>query len=230
MTPRRFVLGLLVFYFALSVDRALPEPRLKPKPEPTRVESVRHALDRIAGRNQGRLGRPGNALNLVFVGSESSVRGAMISAGWTEVPRTIRESVAAGLSELMTGRTLAAAPPMNDYWLDGRRQDMNWALPTKPIIARHHFRLWDTGLRDPAGRALWWGSGDYDFAVRWHDLSHVPDPDMNAERDYIAAALKSVGAARRVTYEALAQIPRAYANDKGYAFRNDGRVAVIEVD
>ena len=106
---------------------------------------------------------------------------------------------------------------------------MNWALPTRPLLARHHFRLWDTGMRDPQGRAVWWGSGDYDRNIRWRDFSHIPDPDMNAERDFIAAALRAVPLVRRVSYEALPQIPRRYANDKGYPFHNDGRVAVIEL-
>jgi hypothetical protein len=118
---------------------------------------------------------------------------------------------------------------MNEYWLDGRRQDMNWSIATKPLTARHHFRVWDTGLRDPRGRAVWWGAGDYDLKLRLYDLSHVRDPDLDAERDWIAASVKDSPLFERSSLVAHAGIPREGANDKGYTFHTDGRVALIEL-
>jgi hypothetical protein len=106
---------------------------------------------------------------------------------------------------------------------------MNWAIATKFLSARHHFRVWDTGLRDPKGRSIWWGAGDYDLEIRWHDLSHVRDPDIDAERDYVAESLKDSPRLERATLVAIPSIPRSGANDKGYAFRTDGRAAVIEL-
>jgi len=224
---RKFVLFLPVAFLALSLDRVLPE---KPAvPAPRRTVALEAAVAGLPGMNKGRFGREGNPLNLVFVGTEASLREALSNAGWTEVPGTIRASTAAGLHELLTGRPVSSAPPMNEYWLDGRRQDMNWSIPTKFLSARHHFRVWDTGLRDPKGRAIWWGAGDYDSAIRWHDLSHVRDPDIDAERDYIAASLKDSPRLERVTLTALQAIPRSGANDKGYTFHTDGRAAVIEL-
>jgi hypothetical protein len=224
---KRLALALPVVFLALSLDRVLPEKPQTPAPRKT-VELAAGVAD-LPGLNNGRFGRPGDALNLVFVGSAESVRESLSKAGWTELPGTIRASIARGLVELVSGKPIASAPPMNEYWLDGRRQDMNWAIPVKFIEARHHFRLWDTGLRDPRGRAIWWGSGDRDLSIRWHDLSHVPDPDMNAERDYIAASLKDQPLLERVTLTPVERIPREGANDKGYPFRTDGRAALIEL-
>lgn len=224
---RRLVLALPVFFLALSLDRVLPEA---PQP-PLAVRTV--PLDEAAaglpGMNTGRFGRAGNPLNLVFVGSEASLREALTRAGWTEVPGTIRASIGRGAAELLTGRPVASTPPMNEYWLGGRRQDMNWSIQTKFLTARHHFRVWDTGLRDPRGRAVWWGAGDYDLSIRWHDLSHVRDPDLDAERDFIAASLKDSAFLERASLVALPAIPREGANDKGYKFRTDGRAALIEL-
>lgn len=224
---KRLVLALPVVLLALSLDRVLPEKGVQPAPE--RAVSLEAAVAELPGLNNGRFGRAGDALNLVFVGSAESVRASLAGAGWTEVPGTIRASAGAGLVELLTGRTVASAPPMNEYWLDGRRQDMNWAIPIKFLSARHHFRLWDTGMRDPLGRAIWWGSGDRDLSIRWHDLSHVPDPDMNVERDFIAASLKSSPRLERVSLAPVPRIPREGANDKGYPFFTDGRAALIEL-
>lgn len=224
---KRLVLALPVLFLALSLDRVLPE---KPAaPAPRRTVALDEALAGLPGMNHGRFGRAGNPLNLVFVGTETGLREALTNAGWTEVPGTIRASIAAGAAELLTGRTVASTPPMNEYWLDGRRQDMNWAIATKFLSARHHFRVWDTGLRDPKGRAIWWGAGDYDLSIRWHDLSHVRDPDIDAERDFVAASLKDSPRLERVALVAVPSIPREGANDKGYAFHTDGRAALIEL-
>lgn len=224
---RRLVLALPVVFLALSLDRVLPEA---PQP-PLAARSVAldEALAGLPGMNTGRFGRVGNPLNLVFIGSEAALREALSRAGWTEVPGTIRASIGRGAAELLTGRTVASTPPMNEYWLGGRRQDMNWAIQTKFLTARHHFRVWDTGLRDERGRAVWWGAGDYDLSIRWHDLSHVRDPDLDAERDFIAASLKDSPLLERASLVALPAIPREGANDKGYAFRTDGRAALIEL-
>ncbi|MCM2305515.1 MAG: LssY C-terminal domain-containing protein [Elusimicrobia bacterium] len=224
---KRLVLALPVLFLALSLDRVLPEA---PQP-PLAVRSV--ALDEavagLPGMNTGRFGRVGNPLNLVFAGSETGLREALSGAGWTEVPGTIRASIAYGAAELLTGRTVASTPPMNEYWLGGRRQDMNWAIQTKFLTARHHFRVWDTGLRDERGRAIWWGAGDYDLSIRWHDLSHVRDPDLDAERDFIAASLKDSPLLERASLVSVPAVPREGANDKGYPFRTDGRAALIEL-
>lgn len=224
---RRLVLALPVVFLALSLDRVLPEA--PEAPLAVRTVALDEAVAGLPGMNTGRFGRVGNPLNLVFVGSEASLREALSRAGWTEVPGTIRSSIGRGAAELLTGRTVASTPPMNEYWLGGRRQDMNWAIATKFLSARHHFRVWDTGLRDPRGRAVWWGAGDYDLSIRWHDLSHVRDPDLDAERDFIAASLKDSPRLERASLVALPAIPREGANDKGYRFHADGRAALIEL-
>jgi hypothetical protein len=224
---RGLVLALPVVFLALSLDRILPEAPQAPLA--VRTSPFGEAVASLPGMNTGRFGRDGNPLNLVFVGSEEGLREALSRAGWTEVPGTIRASLAAGFVELFTGKTLSSTPPMNEYWLGGRRQDMNWAIATKPLTARHHFRVWDTGLRDERGRALWWGAGDYDLSIRWHDLSHVRDPDLDAERDFIAASLKDSPRLERAALVAVPSIPRWGANDKGYEFRTDGRAALIEL-
>ncbi|UPT74388.1 MAG: LssY C-terminal domain-containing protein [Elusimicrobiota bacterium] len=226
---RRVFLAVPVLFLALSLDRVLPERPAEPAPRRA-VASAEAEIAALPVMNKGRLGREGNPLNVVFVGNEIAVREALTTSGWTEVPGTIRRSLRLGLGELIRGRPVASFPPMNEYWLEGRRQDMNWSVPTKFLSARHHFRLWDTGLRDPQGRALWWGAGDYDLSIRWRDLSHVRDPDLDAERDWIAASLKDSPRLTRVTLVPHPSLPREGANDKGYKFHTDGRVALIELE
>lgn len=223
MTPRRLAPALPVLFLLLSLDRVMPDP---PAPA-SRVPGWEAALSAWPGRNEGRGGRAGDPLGFVFAGTPDAVRAALREAGWTEVPLTVRASLRKGARELLAGRRLTAFPPMNDYRLGGRRQDMNWAVAVRPVAERHHFRLWRTGARDARGRDLWWGSGNYDLSVRWWDLSHRPDPDADRERDYLAAGLAGSPRVESVTYVPAPQVPREGANDKGYPFRTDGRVAVI---
>ncbi|MFI5362015.1 MAG: LssY C-terminal domain-containing protein [Elusimicrobiota bacterium] len=221
---RPLVLALPAAYLLLSADRLAPD---RERPPITPHMTWDAAAPTLPPLDEGRFGRPGDPLNLVFVATPAAVRAALTEAGWTEVPTSVRGSLAAGIAELLDGRPLAAFPPMNDYRLIGRRQAMNWAIPVRPFEERHHFRLWFTGLVDPAGRPYWWGSGNYDRSIRWSDLSHRPDPDMDRERDFIVASLSRSKFLESAALVPLPQIPPRGANDKGYAYFTDGRAAVI---
>lgn len=221
---KRLVLALPATFLLLSLDRLAPEP---PPFGRFLIPSWEQAAISLPPTNEGRFGLPGDALNLVFIGTPQAVRTALTDAGWTEVPTSVRGSLVAGFQECLDGKPLAAFPPMNDYRLIGRRQNMNWARPVRPLEERHHFRLWATGMMDSSGRDVWWGSGNYDLSIRWRDFSHRPDPDMDRERDFITATLTSSHLLESLALVPMPQIPRAGANDKGYSFHNDGRAALI---
>lgn len=224
---KRFVLWLPVLFLLVSLDR-VESDRIFP-PAAATVSGWDEAASTFPGRNEGRFGLPGDPLNLVIVGHPEAVRAALRGAGWTEVPTSLRGSLWAGLKEFFTGRPVAAFPPMNDYRLRGRRQNMNWAMPVRFLQERHHFRLWKSGTVDRSGREFWWGSANYDQRVRWRDLSHVPDPDANKERDFIASTLMNSPRQRGIVILPAPQVPAEGENDKGYPFRTDGRVAVIDL-
>ena len=209
----------LLIVLASAVGR-LPGPADPPPSLAGRRLSLEDALRRLPGRNQAWSGLPGDALNLVFVGAEEKIIASLASAGWTRVPRSMASSIGAGLRELARGRWPAAFPPMHGYRLFGKLQDINFSIPTRFPLSRHHFRLWRSPFTDPAGRPIWWGSADYDVSIRWRDLSHRTDPDTTRERDFVAATLKDKAALRWLP---LPQIPKEGENDRGYAFRNDGR-------
>lgn len=223
---RKAVLALPALFLLLNADVLERHPRELP---PARTLPLEAALALLPGRNVGRLGRTGDALNLLFLGSPEQVAAALEDGGWTRLPPSIDASTAAGFDDLASGRPLTRFPPMNDYRLLGRLQDMNWVRVIKPLQTRHHFRLWRTGLFDASSRELWWGSGDYDLSIRWHDLSHRPDPDMDYERDYIGKTLSGKTGVEEISLVELPQIPRAGANDKGYPFRTDGRALLVRL-
>ena len=209
---KRLVLAVPAVFLALSLDRLAPAA---PPPPRAPVSGWAEAAPRLPVRSEGRFGRPGDPLNLVFIGAPADVRAALAGAGWTEIPAATRSALASG------------SLPMNDYHLRGRVQDMNWAMQVRPVLERHHFRLWRTGFVDPRGRDLWWGTANYDLRVRWSDFSHVPDPDSSKERDFIASSLKGSPLLESAVLVEVPGIPRDGFNDKGYAFRTDGRAALL---
>lgn len=223
---RRFVIALPLVTFALALDRVpAPDPEL---PRRTLADITR-AFPGLPARDEGRFQKPGDPLNMLFLGTDAQVRGALEHAGWTPLALTITASLREGAAELVAGRPLCRFPPMNDYRVLGRRQDMNWARVITPIETRHHFRLWRTGVFDPKGRELWWGSGNFDLSVRYRDLSHRPHPDMNLEREYLAETLAGSPHVEKLSRMTLAQIPLSGRNDKGYPFTSDGRALFVEL-
>ena len=193
-----------------------------PIPSPGPLESL---LARMPARSIGRFGRPGDPWNLLFLGSEAEVVSVLRAAGWTLLPRTISASLTAGLGQLLRGERLTLFPPMNEYRQFGRVQDQNWVMVTVPILRRHHFRLWAADER----RRVWWGSANYDMAARFWDLSHVPDPDIDAERAFIAGSLGGLPGVSGLETRPVPGLAREGANDKGYPFRTDGRVLVVRL-
>lgn len=193
------------------------------------ISFIESLYETLPGRNEGRFGRPGDALNIIFLGSEARIRLSLEKAGWVFLPLSIAECVKEGCKELLSGKPLTRFPPMNRYCLAGRPQNMNWVQVIKPIAARHHFRLWRTAINDESGRPVWWGSGNLDLSLRWADFSHRPDPDMNRERDFLARTLAGSPYMERMRVVDLPQIPTFGINDKGYAFNTDGRALIIEL-
>ncbi|MDE2290710.1 MAG: LssY C-terminal domain-containing protein [Elusimicrobia bacterium] len=179
--------------------------------------------------NSGRGGRPGDPWNLLFLGSEEALSSALRSGGWTRAPGSVLGSVAAGLGELARGRRLTRFPPLNAYRLFERVQDHGWVLVTRAVFERHHFRLWRAPFADADGRAVWWGSANYDRGARLCDLSHVPDPYTPAERDFIAGTLRGLAEVESVELRPAPQVPQRGTNDKGYPFFTDGRVLVVRL-
>lgn len=213
--------GVPVLILAAARVGAPPEAAL-----PSARKPLRSVLAELPGRNVGQFGRPGEPLNLLFIGSGERIRRALERAGWAELDTSVRVSFFQGLADLAEGRGLRRFPPMMKNSLAGRVQDLNFAIPVRSIFSRHHFRLWRLPYVDEKGRPLWWGSGSFDAAVRWRDLSHLPAPDTTQERDFIALTLENAGA--RLSWVSLPQIPLFGENDRGLPFVTDGRLLLAE--
>lgn len=224
---KRLLLSLPVCAMILQADRLFPFDR--PELPRRQVKELSTVFEDLPARDIGKWSRPADPLNLLFIGTEAAVVRALEGAGWTRIPVPISDCFWRGLGELWRGEPLRSFPPMSDFRVYGRVQDMNWVLVLSPLETRHHFRLWRTGYVDAGGRELWWGSGNFDKSIRLRDLSHRPDPDMNMERDYVGRTLEGSPLVESARLVALPQIPREGKNAHGYPFFTDGRALVVRL-
>ncbi|MBI4386310.1 MAG: LssY C-terminal domain-containing protein [Elusimicrobia bacterium] len=186
-------------------------------------------LPRLPGRNVGRFNRPGDPLNLVILGTSRQVCETLQSSGWIQIARTQWLALGRGLRHTISERRLHPSFPMNFYRLFGRFQDLNWVWHTSSFSTRHHFRLWETPFQDGKGRNLWWGSANYDMAIRWRRFCHVPEPDTSRERDFVRRSLDKSPRVDWLNLADLSQIPSQGLNDKGFPFHSDKKALVVSL-
>ncbi|MFO1313350.1 MAG: LssY C-terminal domain-containing protein [Burkholderiales bacterium] len=177
-------------------------------------------------------GHPGDPVNIALVGTESQVNAAMKAAGWFAADALGLRSDLAIAADSVLGRPDDQAPVSN-LFLFGRKEDMAFEQPVGDSPRqRHHVRFWRWDkTRD--GEPVWFGSATYDERV---GLSHVTGqvthhigPDVDAERDRIAAELGRAGCVRGTSWIDAFQAPPEGRNGGGDPWRTDGRLAVVEL-
>jgi len=143
-------------------------------------------------------GIPGDPINFGLVGSAGDLACAFNVAGWRAAnPVTLKSSLKI-VGSVALRRPYATAP-VSPLYYSGRREDLAFELAAgRSADRRHHVRLWRIlgDGSDPA-RPLWLGSDSFDRGVgfshyTWRVTHHI-DPDLDAERDFLAAALTHTG-------------------------------------
>jgi hypothetical protein len=184
-------------------------------------------------------GFPGDPVNLVFMGEFDKLRAAFLAAGWTEAEPLSLASSWRMVVAFVLNRPYPDAP-FSTLFLFGRAQDVGFqkAIDGSPR-KRHHVRFWALSLerndeplnnpdfwlnadRPPTGApALWVGAGTRDTGLSFtkftFQFTHATADDVNAERDFIVAELKRIGAigdvALRHAGETLAARVNHYVTD-----------------
>jgi LssY C-terminus len=193
-------------------------------------------------------GLPGDPVNLVLVGTLSQLRGAFARAGWAEADKlTLRSSWRMVRCFLLNSPYRTA--PFSTLYLFGRGQDIGFqkAIGDSPR-KRHHIRFWALGLkraeatigtadlwlkahRPPDHECVYWvgaGTRDTGFSLTQltFQITHATDSDTNAERDFIIAELKNIGAVGDVnSYQAQQHFPAVQVNH----YITDGHVVAASL-
>src|SRR5277367_4882223 len=125
--------------------------------------------------------------------------------------------------------------PMDKLYVFGRAQDYSYVLPDpNSIVARrHHLRIWKTD-RAVDGVPLWVGAATHDVAIefvkRKFPLSHRIDPNVDAERDFIAANLSETHYLSREEYLRCSDPVCEARTATGQAYYSDSRMVLLELN
>jgi hypothetical protein len=211
---------------ALAAAPAAPAESAKP----------RLSLDEFASRLPTRVtdadGTPGDMVNFVLIGSREQVVAALEAAGWEPVDRTTSEAILKAILVTLDKKVYVTLP-MSELFLFDRAQDFGYARgePVRVVAERHHFRLWEAPWQTEDGKDIWLGAGTYDAGFeedrRNGDITHKIDPEVDKERDYIAATLSAAGRLAGLGYTSPPEPIREAATAHGGPFRSDGRIALL---
>jgi hypothetical protein len=177
--------------------------------------------------------RPADPLNFVLIGDRDAVLAALVRAGWDETEVLSARSAAASAESFLFGSRYRYSP-VSPLYLFGRSQDAAFQKARDNIDRRNHLRLWLAPLRH-GGQDVWIGQISRDIGVRfttsaWNLTTHAIDPDVDAERWYLAQDLASVNALSKyglVAGVGVSTLRQPRVNAGGDPYFTDGLRAVL---
>src|SRR5271166_1411867 len=178
-------------------------------------------------------GNEGDLVNFVLVGSEKQVTAAFKAAGWVLPDKTNQDAVVSALVATLQKQAYVTVP-MSTLYLFGREQDFGYARAeaVKVIGQRDHFRIWQTPFKGPNGETLWAGAGTHDIGIekdqrKENAVTHKIDPEVDGERDFIAATLQQAGYVQATGYLDRPKQVKDTKTATGGEIKTDGRTLVI---
>jgi hypothetical protein len=194
------------------------------------ISELSEMIKMLPPRVTNRDGREGDMLNLIFQAKEEDLQEAFAQAGWLKVEKSKRLII----WHLLWQRQHYTKLPMDRLYVYGRAQDYSYALPDPlSIVARrHHLRIWKTG-HVVDGVPLWVAAATHDVSIHLvkhkFRLFHRIDPNVDAERDFIAGNLSE---AKRLTREEYVNCPEPVFDAQtatGQPYYSDSRMLLLEL-
>jgi hypothetical protein len=176
-------------------------------------------------------GREGDMLNLILIAQKEDLERAFEQAGWVRVDKP---KPAVIFWHLLCQRTHYTKLPMARYYVFGRVQDYSYAMPDPASILtrRHHLRIWRTDY-EVAGKPVWVGAATHDVAIvidkRRVRFDHRIDPQVDAERDFIASNLAQTLLVTHKEYLASADPVFEAQTTRGQTYHSDSRMLLLEL-
>jgi len=199
-------------------------------PAKENVSGLDEMIKMLPSRVTNGEGREGDMLNLIFQAREEDLQEAFAQAGWLKVEKSKRLI----FWHLLWQRGHYTKLPMDRLYVFGRAQDYSYALPDpRSIVARrHHLRIWKTG-HVVDGVPLWVAAATHDVSIQLvkhkFRLFHRIDPNVDAERDFIAGNLSE---AKRLTREEYVNCPEPVSGAQtatGQTYYSDSRMLLLEL-
>jgi hypothetical protein len=171
-------------------------------------------------------------------GSFQDLRKALEMAGWVKADRggglnSLKAFAVLGWHKLGLSRVVDfqyAGAPMSTLFLGGKPQVAGFETNNDHHLVRDHFRVFDSGRKDPQGRPIWQIAASRDTGI-WFDSRgshHSIETALDRERDMVMADL--LGTGRVATWRiARGEMPAADRARMDRIYRTDGRVYVVEL-
>jgi hypothetical protein len=175
-------------------------------------------------------GRPGDPVNVAFVGSDEELHRAMAASGWYPAdPITLKTSLR--LAADVLERKPYADAPVSDLYLWGRKQDVAFEQPVgSSPKQRHHVRFWRSAEVDENGEPLWLGAATYDTRVELSrttgGITHRISPDVDSERNKLLKDAETAGDLGALYWIDGFHEAHEGRNGGGDPYYTDGRLAV----
>jgi hypothetical protein len=134
---------------------------------------------------------------------------------------------------LLWQRKHYAKLPMGTLYAFGRAQDYSYALPdpTAILTRRHHLRIWKTD-HQVNGSPVWVGAATHDVAIKFVKrklwMIHRIDPDVDAEREFIARNLTETHLVTQVEYLSSALPVFRAQTASGEAYHSDSKMLLLD--
>jgi hypothetical protein len=173
--------------------------------------------------------KPSDMTNLMFVGSEETLRKGFEAAGWSAA------AALSGESKLETFRAIAELrgykeAPVSILLLEGQPPDLVFQKQNNTFAMRHHLRIW----RRPgtfAGKPVWVCAATHDtgidFSEENHTFIHKIDPQIDRERAKVVNDLLLTGMVDSLAVVDRPKVPTKSQNATGDELITDGRQAVV---
>lgn len=220
---------------SLALDQPLVLHGVFPPPVPAELApdvstAIAGLLEGAPQRVSSKDGKPGDPLNLVFIGSEDEIQQAFKKAGWVEPQKATGQSVWQAARAII-GDIGYEKAPVSDLYLFGRREDLAFARMLNTVAKRHHLRLWRSSARTPGGQEIWLGAATHDLGYDIHPgvISHAIEPDLDAERAKVRADLVWTGCVERDQLVTRSNPLREGLTATGATWKTDGRLLALQL-
>jgi len=191
-------------------------------------------LSRVPRRVSDAAGNPGDVVNFIVIGSQEKLQQAFQAAGWVQVDRTKSDAVLHAILS-STSKQAYTEMPMSELYLFKRPQDFGYARaePVQVVASRHHLRVWKAPFQID-GKTVWAGAATHDIGFekdqRTGGVTHKIDPNLDQERDFVAACFKETGAVTGLSYLTPNDPVHEARTATGGSFQTDGRVLIVMLD
>lgn len=191
--------------------------------------SLKEAMAFLPPRVLDGQGREGDMINFIFIAKEDDFQRVFERAGWVKVDK-MKPTL---LWHLLWQRKHYAKLPMATFYAFGRAQDYSYSLPDPAAILtrRHHLRIWKTDY-ELNGNPIWVGAATHDVSIKFEKRKlwaiHRIDPDVDAEREFIARNLTETHLVTRVEYVGSAFPVFQAQTASGEAYHSDSRMVLLD--